>query len=268
MAAKLSGKQVFYIQIILATLLFASAFIQSIRYSQTVDEQISSRIRDAIASLIDQNELNVYDWASWDDTVDLVQQRYDDYFVDNFNEDTSMIIQLAVVTNKNDVPVSGRIWNEASNSFEVLETDKLKKIVSLFQACGSSFTVAIDDTFLISSSFISPTKRRDDELTYGCLFFGKRMPDAKLSEIFVSLKTSSRLDIEDILILPVSAVEDDLSFLKNALTLQGSQSGLFGSDVIVKRSKSVLSLYQLQIMCLYVLLLIAIRATKNSSKID
>ena len=268
MSTKLSVRQVFGIQIILATLLFVSAFLQAIQYSQTVDEQISNRIIDATASLVEQNELNVYDWASWDDTVELVQRRYNDYFADNFNEDTSMIIQLAVVVDSDNVPVSGRAWNENANSFEALETQKMNKLVSLFQECGSSFMAALDETYLISSSFISPTERQDDEMIYGCLFFGKRMPDAKLSEIFANLKNSPRLDIEDILIQPVSVGESNSIYPKSDLIIQGSRSGLFGADVIVKRNKPALSSYQLLFICLYVSLLVAIQAGKNSSKID
>ena len=112
MAIELKRKQGYYAQITLATLLFASASIQSIRSSRIVDEQISNRINDSISALVEQNEANVYDWASWDDTVELVKQRYQNYFIDNFNEDTSRVIQLAIVINEAKEPVSGKVWSE------------------------------------------------------------------------------------------------------------------------------------------------------------
>ena len=112
MSFKFPRKRASLVQTILATLLFTSAFLHSLRTTQTVDEQISGRISDALGALIQQNESTVYDWASWDDTVELAQQRYDDYFIDNFNEDTSRIVQLAVVVNNENVLISGKIWEE------------------------------------------------------------------------------------------------------------------------------------------------------------
>ena len=182
MNIKLSRKQTGCIQIILATALFTSAFLHSIRSRDTVDEQISSRISDAIGALIEQNESNVYDWASWDDTVELAQQRYDNYFVDNFNEDTSRILQLSVVVDNANELISGVIWNEESNSFVALEPAETTNVSALLQECGTSFTATFENTYLISSSFISPTDSEVDDLTYGCLFFGKRIPDAALSD--------------------------------------------------------------------------------------
>ena len=58
MAIELKRKQGYYAQITLATLLFASASIQSIRSSRIIDEQISNRINDSINALVEQNEAN------------------------------------------------------------------------------------------------------------------------------------------------------------------------------------------------------------------
>ena len=229
MSFKFSRKQASFIQTILATLLFTSAFLHSLRTTQTVDEQISSRISDALGALIEQNEANIYDWASWDDTVKLVQQRYDNYFIDNFNEDTSRIVQLAVVVNNENVLISGKIWEENSNSFEALEQKEMNKVSELLQECGTSFTTTFEHTYLISSSLISPTESQEIDLTYGCLYFGKRIPDATLSEIFGSIINNPKTNIKSISIQPaLSGTGAKISkHSKNELTIKGSQSGLF-----------------------------------------
>ena len=249
-------KQAVYIKITLITLLFASASLQSILSSKTADEQISDRINDALGALVEQNESTVYDWASWDDTVELAQQRYEDYFTDNFNEDTQRLLQLAVVMNATEEPVSGEIWDEDSNSFKSLEAGEMTKISTLLQECGSSFTAVLGDTYLISSSFISPTESRADAITYGCLYFGKRIPDLKLSNIFASIVNNSKLNIKNISIQSTEAMGSKLKTSKKTLTIQGSHSGLFGSVVIAEKNQTVFSFYQLLILGLYTLLII------------
>ena len=154
MKFNVSHKQAFYIKATLATLLFASASLQSALSNKINEEQISNRISDAIGGLVEQNEATVYDWASWDDTVELAQQKYEDYFNDNFNADTARILQLAIVTNDNKEPIAGEVWNEKDKSFRSLELGRIKKIAASFHECGSSFTATLDDTYLISSSYI------------------------------------------------------------------------------------------------------------------
>ena len=251
MIFRLNKKQSYFAQIILATLLFASAAVQSIRHGKIVNEQISSRINDALVALVEQNEATVYDWASWDDTVELAQKRYDSYFADNFNEDTSRIIQLAIVIDEMNKPVSGEIWNAEANSFRPLETKGIETIVKSFQACGSSFTVALSELYLISSSFISPTDSNTDLLTYGCLYFGKRLPDSKLSDIFASMVNNSSLNVKKISIQPSLSLEDKLNPSRHSLAVQGSRSGLFGSNVIIMKNQPILSFYLLLILGLY-----------------
>ena len=75
MKFNVSRKQAFYIKATLATLLFASASLQSVLSNKTNEEQISNRISDAIGGLVEQNEATVYDWARWDDTVELVNRK-------------------------------------------------------------------------------------------------------------------------------------------------------------------------------------------------
>jgi len=266
MNIKLSRKQAGCVQIILATALFTSAFLQSIRSRDTVDEQISSRIGDAIGALIEQNESTVYDWASWDDTVELAQQRYDNYFVDNFNEDTSRIIQLSVVVDNANELISGIIWNEESDSFVALKPAETKNLSVLLQECGTSFTATFTNTYLISSSFISPTDSKVDDLTYGCLFFGKRIPDAALSEIFANLINNPKLNIKSISIQPTSTEAGTRRYSKKDLTIQGSQSGLFGSDVIAVRNKPIFSPYQLLIIGLYSFLVVMMKSRRNAKE--
>lgn len=265
MNIKLSRKQTGCIQIILATALFTSAFLHSIRSRDTVDEQISSRISDAIGALIEQNESNVYDWASWDDTVELAQQRYDNYFVDNFNEDTSRILQLSVVVDNANELISGVIWNEESNSFVALEPAETTNVSALLQECGTSFTATFENTYLISSSFISPTDSEVDDLTYGCLFFGKRIPDAALSDIFANLINNPKLNIKSISIQPTPTEASSTRYSKKDLTLQGSQSGLFGSDLIAVRNKPILSPYQLLIIGLYSFLVVIMKLRRDAT---
>ena len=268
MSFKFSRKRASFIQAILTTLLFTSAFLHSLRTTQTVDEQISGRISDAIGALIEQNEATVYDWASWDDTVELVQQRYDNYYIDNFNEDTSRIVQLAVVVNNENVLISGKIWEENSNSFEALEQKEMNKVSELLQECGTSFTTTFEHTYLISSSLISPTESQEIDLTYGCLYFGKRIPDATLSEIFGSIINNSKLNIKSISIQPtLTGNEAKISkHSKNELTIKGSQSGLFGSDVIAIKSQAILAPYQAIIIALYSFLIIMILSREGAWK--
>ena len=268
MSFKFSRKRASFIQAILTTLLFTSAFLHSLRTTQTVDEQISGRISDAIGALIEQNEATVYDWASWDDTVELVQQRYDNYYIDNFNEDTSRIVQLAVVVNNENVLISGKIWEENSNSFEALEREEMKKVNALLQECGASFTTTFEHTYLISSSLISPTERQENDLTYGCLYFGKRIPDATLSEIFGSIINNSKLNIKSISIQPtLTGNEAKISkHSKNELTIKGNHSGLFGSDVIAIRNQTILTPYQTMIIALYAFLIRMILSRKDACK--
>ena len=268
MSFKFSRKQASFIQTILATLLFTSAFLHSLRTTQTVDEQISSRISDALGALIEQNEANIYDWASWDDTVKLVQQRYDNYFIDNFNEDTSRIVQLAVVVNNDSVLISGEIWREKSNSFEALDREEMKKVSALLQECGTSFTTTFEHTYLISSSLISPTESQENDLTYGCFYFGKRIPDATLSEIFGSIINNSKLNIKSISIQPtLTGNEAKISkHSKNELTIKGNQSGLFGSDVIAIRNQTILTPYQAMIIALYAFLILMVLSREDAWK--
>lgn len=251
----LSLKQTFYIKATLATLLFASAFLQSVLTSKTNEEQISNRINEAISGLVEQNESTVYDWASWDDTVELAQQQYKDYFNDNFNADTARILQLAIVTNDTKEPIAGEVWNENDNSFRSLELGRIKKIAASFHECGSSFTATLDDTYLISSSYISPTENQADELTYGCLYFGKRIPDSKLSIIFASITNNPDLNIKKISIRPSASIGGKPADSKKTLTIEESQSGLFGSVVIAEKNQPLLSFYQLLLMGLYTLLM-------------
>ena len=268
MSFKFPRKRASFAQAILATLLFTSAFLHSLRTTQTVDEQISARISDALGALIQQNELTVYDWASWDDTVELAQQRYDDYFIDNFNEDTSRIVQLAVVANNDSVLISGEIWREKSNSFEALEREEMKKVSALLQECGTSFTTTFEHTYLISSSLISPTESQENDLTYGCFYFGKRIPDATLSEIFGSIINNPKLNIKSISIQPaLSGTGAKISkHSKNELTIKGSQSGLFGSDIIAIKSQAILTPYQAIIIALYSFLIIMILSREGAWK--
>ena len=267
MSFKFSRKRASFIQAILTTLLFTSAFLHSLRTTQTVDEQISGRISDAIGALIEQNEATVYDWASWDDTVELVQQRYDNYYIDNFNEDTSRIVQLAVVVNNENVLISGKIWEENSNSFEALEQKEMNKVSELLQECGTSFTTTFEHTYLISSSYISPTENQADDLTYGCLYFGKRLPDPKLSEIFASITNHPHLNIKKISIRPTVGLGGKPEDSKGTLTIKGSQSGLFGSDIIAEKNQPLLSFYQLLLLSFYALLM-AMLARENTRKVD
>lgn len=267
MKFNVSRKQTFYIQATLATLLFASAFLQSVLSSKTNEEQISSRINDAISGLVEQNESTVYDWASWDHTVELAQQQDKEYFNDNFNEDTARILQLAVVINNAKEPIAGEIWNENINSFESLEPGKIKKITALFQECGSSFTATLGDNYLISSSFISPTENQVDELTYGCLYFGKRIPDPKLSSIFASITNNPHLNIQKISIQPTAVAGDKIEKSKNSLAIEGIKSGLFGSDIIAEKNQALLSFDQLLLIGLYALLM-AMLVQENARKTD
>ena len=268
MSFKFSRKRASFIQAILTTLLFTSAFLHSLRTTQIVDEQISGRISDAIGALIEPNEATVYDWASWDDTVELVQQRYDNYYIDNFNEDTSRIVQLAVVVNNENVLVSGKIWEENSNSFESLEQKELNQVSELLQECGTSFTTTFEHAYLISSSLISPTESQEIDLTYGCLYFGKRIPDATLSEIFGSIINNSKLNIKSISIQP-TLTENEAKISKhskNELTIKGNQSGLFGSDVIAIRNQTILAPYQAMIIALYAFLILMILSREDAWK--
>jgi len=261
----LSLKQTFYIKATLATLLFASAFLQSVLSSKTNEEQISNRINDAISGLVEQNESTVYDWASWDDTVELAQQQYKDYFNDNFNADTARILQLAIVTNDTKEPIAGEVWNENDNSFRSLELGRIKKIAASFHECGSSFTATLDDNYLISSSYISPTENQADDLTYGCLYFGKRIPDPKLSSIFASITNNSHLNIKKVSIRPSAALGEKLEKSKSTLTIEGGQSGLFGSDIIAEKNQPLLSFYQLLLIGLYALLMVML-VQENTKK--
>lgn len=254
MAIELKRKQGYYAQITLATLLFVSASIQSIRSNRIVDEQISNRINDSISALVEQNEANVYDWASWDDTVELVKQRYENYFIDNFNEDTSRVIQIAIVINEAKEPVSGKAWSEDTESFESINPETTKEIFSSFQECGSSFTAIIGSTYLLSSSPISPTESSKNEVNYGCLYFGKRIPDPRLSDIFSSLINHSSLNIKSISIQPSSIEKTIDKHRKGVLIVKGSRSGMFGSDIIIEKQIPFLSFYQLLIISLYTLL--------------
>jgi len=254
MAIELKRKQGYYAQITLATLLFVSASIQSIRSNRIVDEQISNRINDSISALVEQNEANVYDWASWDDTVELVKQRYENYFIDNFNEDTSRVIQLAIVINDAKEPVSGKVWSEDTQSFESINAETTKEIYSSFQECGSSFTAIIGSTYLLSSSPISPTESSVSEVDYGCLYFGKRIPDPRLSDIFSSLVNHSSLNIKSVSIQPSSTEKAIDKHQKGVLIVKGSLSGMFGSDIIIEKQIPFLSFYQLLIISLYALL--------------
>ena len=265
MKFNVSRKQAFYIQATLATLLFASASLQSALSNKTNEEQISNRINDAIAGLVEQNESTVYDWASWDDTVELAQQQNKDYFNDNLNADTARILQLAIATNNTNEPIAGEIWNEDNNSFESLELGRVKKITASFQECGSSFTATIDANYFISSSYISPTENQADDLTYGCLYFGKRIPDPKLSGIFASIINNPNLYIRKISIQPAAAPGEKLEMPKKTLTIEGSQSGLFGSDVIAEKNQPLLSFYQLLLIGLYALLMVML-VQENTKK--
>ena len=267
MKYNVSRKQAFYIQATLATLLFASAFLQSALSNKTIEEQISNRIDDAIGGLVEQNESVVYDWASWDDTVELAQQQYEDYFNDNFNADTARSLQLAIVTSNNKEPIAGEIWNEDNNSFRSLELGRIRKITESFQECGSSFTATLDDNYLISSSYISPTENQADDLTYGCLYFGKRLPDPKLSEIFASITNHPHLNIKKISIRPTVGLEGKPEDSKGTLTIKGSESGLFGSDIIAEKNQPLLSFYQLLLLSFYALLM-AMLARENTRKVD
>ena len=254
MAIELKRKQGYYAQITLATLLFASASIQSIRSSRIVDEQISNRINDSISALVEQNEANVYDWASWDDTVELVKQRYQNYFIDNFNEDTSRVIQLAIVINEAKEPISGKVWSEDTQTFESINLETTKKISSSFQECGSSYTAIIGSTYLLSSSPISPTESSENDVNYGCLYFGKRVPDSRLSAIFSSLVNQSSLNIKSISIQPSKDEKAIHQHRKGVLIVKGSRSGMFGSDIIIEKTIPFLSFYQLLIIGLYALI--------------
>ena len=267
MRFNVSRRQAFYIQASLATLLFASASLQSVLSNKTDEEQISNRINDAISSLVEQNESTVYDWASWDDTVELAKQKYKEYFNDNFNADTARILQLAIAINHTQKPIAGEIWNEDNNSFQSLEFEKIKEIAASFQECGSSFMATLDDNYLISSSFISPTDSQADELTYGCLYFGKRIPDPKLSVIFASITNNPHLNIKKISIRPLATIGGNLENSRKTLTIEGSQSGLFGSVVIAEKNQPILSFYQLILMGLYTLLMIML-ARESTRKTD
>ena len=174
-----------------------------------------------------------------------VEFKYNDYFNDNFNADTARILQLAIVTNDTKEPIAGEVWNENDNSFRSLELGRIKKIAASFHECGSSFTATLDDTYLISSSYISPTENQADELTYGCLYFGKRIPDPKLSSIFASITNNSHLNIKKVSIRPSAALGEKLEKSKSTLTIEGGQSGLFGSDIIAEKNQPLLSFYQL-----------------------
>ena len=268
MKFNVSRKQTLCIQVTLATLLFSSASLQSALSNKTIEEQISNRINDAIGGLVEQNESTVYDWASWDDTVELAQHQYEDYFNDNFNADTARILQLAIVTNDTKEPIAGEVWNENDNSFRSLELGRIKKIAASFHECGSSFTATLDDTYLISSSLISPTESQENDLTYGCFYFGKRIPDATLSEIFGSIINNPKLNIKSISIQPaLSGTGAKISkHSKNELTIKGSQSGLFGSDIIAIKSQAILTPYQAIIIALYSFLIIMILLREDAWK--
>ena len=267
MKFNVTRKQAFYIQASLATLLFASASFQSVLSNTAEEEQISNRISDAIGGLVEQNESNVYDWASWDDTVDLAKQQYKNYFNDNFNTDTARILQLAIAINNTKKPIAGEIWNEENDSFQSLELEKIREIAASFQECGSSFMATLDVNYLISSSFISPTESQADELTYGCLYFGKRIPDPKLSIIFASITNNPHLNIKKVSIRPLATKGDILEDSTKTLTIEGSQSGLFGAVVIAEKNQPLVSLYQLLLMVLYGLLL-AMLVRENTRKTD
>lgn len=267
MKFNVSRRQAFCIQSTLATLLFASSFLQSVLSNKIDEEQISNRINDAISALVEQNESTVYDWASWDDTVKLAKKQYKDYFNDNFNADTARILQLAIAVDHTQKPIAGEIWNEINDSFQPLEHEKIKEITASFQECGSSFMATLDDNYLISSSFISPTDSQADELTYGCLYFGKRIPDQKLSIIFTSITNNPHLNIKKISIRPLATIGGKLENSRKTLTIEGRQSGLFGSVIIAEKSQPLLSFYQLILMSLYILLM-AMLVQENVRKTD
>ena len=267
MKFNVSRKQAFYIKATLATLLFASASLQSVLSNKINEEQISNRISDAIGGLVEQNEATVYDWASWDDTVELAKQQYKDYFNDNFNADTAGLLQLAIAINHTKKPIAGEIWDAGNNSFQSLELGRIKEIAASFQECGSSFMTTLDDNYLISSSFISPTEGQADELAYGCLYFGKRIPDPKLSTIFASITNNPHLNIKKISIRPLATIGEKLEDSSKTLTIEGSQSGLFGSVVIAEKNQPLLSFYQLLLIGLYALLMVML-AQGNTRNTD
>ena len=177
-------------------------------------------------------------------------------------------MQLAVAVNNENVLISGKIWEENSNSFEALEQKELNKVSELLQECGTSFTTTFEHAYLISSSLISPTESQENDLTYGCLYFGKRIPDATLSEIFGSIINNPKLNIKSISIQPtLTGNEAKISkHYKNELTIKGNQSGLFGSDVIAIRNQTILTPYQAMIIALYAFLILMILSREDAWK--
>lgn len=154
----------------LLTLFFVISVHSNWIQNRIIDELTVSRLKDSLSSLVEQNESSVYDWASWDETVDLVSQKNKNYFDENFNQDTARVLQLAIATDKNNVAIAGKRWNEEIQEFESLNTQDFANLSPNLQECGSSFTTFWEGNYLISSSFISPTIEGKGNQIYGCLF--------------------------------------------------------------------------------------------------
>ncbi len=74
----------------LLTLFFVISVHSNWIQNRIIDELTASRLKDSLSFLVEQNESSVYDWASWDETVDLVSQKNKNYFDENFNQDTAI----------------------------------------------------------------------------------------------------------------------------------------------------------------------------------
>ena len=239
----------------LVTILFA-IFLRSIFVKDsTINHLIRSRIKDSLAALVEQNETIVYDWASWDETVDLVNGNNDEYFDDNFNQDTSRIFQIAVVVDNKDFPVAGQIWNEKSDSFESLKVNHIEYIYSQLNECGTSSSVELSANYLFSSSPITATSQRSGNQTYGCLYFGTLLPDPKLNTIIADLENNPSLHIQNILITSNGHMLDSISSSSHALLVEGKEIGLFGSNILIFKYKFPLMSYKLLLSLVYLTLM-------------
>ena len=247
----------------LVTILFA-IFLRSIFVKDsTINHLIRSRIKDSLAALVEQNETTVYDWASWDETVDLVIGNNDDYFDENFNEDTSRMLQIAVVVDDKNTPVIGQIWSERSESFEFLEVNHLEDVYSQLNECGTSSSVELSANYLFSSSPITATSQRSGHQTYGCLYFGTMLPDPRLNTIIADLENNPSLHIQKILITSDGYMFNYSPLSVNTLLVEGKEIGLFGSNVLIFKSKIPLIGYILLILSIYLSLIFAILVKKR-----
>ena len=87
-----------------------SLVFMNVESRQSVRRLVDARLEDSIVSSVTQNESNVRDWASWDETVKLALSEHHTYFEDNFNQDTSEVVQFVLAVDRQGRH-SGILWN-------------------------------------------------------------------------------------------------------------------------------------------------------------